>query len=401
VGHYPAHFTTNRPAAAPATPTLAAVSDRWVASAAAAIAARAERELEALVAVSSPSGDRRGAEEAVAVATALLPAEASVERPECSSPDHAPDLLARLSGTGSRRVLLLGHLDTVVAHAEHRPLERHGDRLYGSGTADMKGGVVLALGALRGLAERPDAYAEAALLLVVDEEWRTRPFHHAGRFAGWDACLCFEAGQQGAGGEEGVVVKRKAAGTLKVTASGAAAHSGSAPDRGRNALLALAAAAQRVAERHEPDGPERLTAVPTILHSGEAFNVVPAAGELFCDLRADRAEAFGPVVSAVPDEVGGAQLAAELVRVWPGMDARDATDPLLSEASKRLGRPVAAMERGGASDASHVASVVPLTVDGLGPRGGGAHSPGEFIRADSIEPRAAVALAVLAAALDI
>ena len=40
--------------------------------------------------------------------------------------------------------------------------------------------------------------------------------------------------------------------------------------------------------RHAPDGPDRLTAVPTMLHSGAALNVVPAVGELTCDIRADQ-----------------------------------------------------------------------------------------------------------------
>src|SRR5919202_284758 len=118
--------------------------DEWVARCSQEIAARAPRELEALVAVSSPSGDRHGAEEAVAVASALLPSEAVVSRPACSSPRHAPDLLARLEGSGTRRLLLLGHLDTVVAHGEHRPLQSRHGRLVGSGAVDMKGGVVLA-----------------------------------------------------------------------------------------------------------------------------------------------------------------------------------------------------------------------------------------------------------------
>lgn len=376
-------------------------TDTWVARAAADIATRARRDLEALVAVSSPSGDISGAEEAVAVASALLPPEAERERIPCSSPGHAPDMLARLTGTGSRRVLLLGHLDTVVAHAEHRPLSETNGRLEGSGTADMKGGDVLALGALRALAGRREDFAEVALLLVVDEEWRTQPFHHSARFDGWDACLCFEAGERGPrDGEEGVVVKRKAAGTLRVIARGAASHSGSAPDKGRNALLALAAAAGAVAGHHDPSGSDHLTAVPTILRSGEAFNVVPPSGELYCDLRADAADAFAPVLADVPAEVGGAKLSSELIRVWPGMDAHASTAELLSAASARLGRPIVGMERGGASDASHLASVVPLTVDGLGPRGGGAHTPEEFVRAATLEPRAGVALAVLAAALE-
>jgi glutamate carboxypeptidase len=372
--------------------------DPWVKRWAAATAEHAIRELEALVGVSSPSGDVRGAEEAIAVSAALLPARAALERVPCSTPEHAPDLIARLRGTGRRRLLLVGHLDTVVAHEAHRPLEVAGERLVGSGTVDMKGGVVLALGAMRALAEVPERYAEATLLLVVDEEWRTTPFAHARRFAGWDACLCFEAGQL-RGDEEAVVVRRKAAGTMRVHARGASAHSGSAPDRGANALLALAEAARAVAARHDPSGPDRLTAVPTVMRAGDAFNVVPAAGELVCDLRADRLAAFGPVLEAVPADVGGAALRARSVREWPPMDTRAAAGPLLERASALLGRRIAPAERGGASDASNLAGTIPATVDGLGPRGGAAHNPDEYVLAASVGPRADIALALVAAAL--
>ena len=371
----------------------------WIARHADAIAARAERELEALVAVSSPSGDVRGAEEAAAVAAALAPEDSSVERPPCSSPDHAPDLLLRLGGTGRRRVLLVGHLDTVVAHGDHQPLRRDGDRLHGSGSIDMKGGDVLALGVLRALAERRDELAEAALLLVCDEEWRVGPFGHAQRFGGFDACLCFEAGQLAEDGLDAVVVRRKAAGTVRVVARGRSAHSGSAPDKGANALLALAAAARAVAACHDPAGPERLTAVPTVMRSGDAFNVVPDAGELVCDVRADTLQAFDGVLGAVPGEVGGATLEAGLVREWPGMDARVPTAGLLERAGATLGRPIVGGARGGASDASHFAATIPLTVDGLGPRGGGAHAPHEYVLASSLRGRAEVALAVTDAVL--
>src|SRR5205807_9621539 len=136
------------------------------------------------------------------------------------------------------------------------------------------------------------------ILRVTDEEWRTAPFAHVERFPGYDACLCFEAGERGPGGEAGVVVRRKAAATLRVRATGRPAHSGSAPDRGRNALLALATVALAASAHHDPDGPERLTVVPTVIRSGDALNVVPASGELVFDLRADRLEAFDPVLEA-------------------------------------------------------------------------------------------------------
>jgi glutamate carboxypeptidase len=371
--------------------------DGWVESCAKDIAAHAERELEALVGVSSPSGDVPGAEEAVALCVAFAPAEATPERVPCSTPEHADDLLLHLRGTGERKILLLGHLDTVVSNDSHRPIERAGDRLIGSGTVDMKGGVVLAIGVLRALAKRPDAFAEVSLLLVNDEEWRRGALSHATRFDQVDACLCFEAGQLTPAGEDAVVVKRKAAGTLRVLATGRAAHSGSAPDRGRNALVALARAAQLVAAQHDPKGPDLLSAVPTIMNAGEAFNVVPPSGELFCDLRAERLAAFERVLAALPEEIGGVTLEGDLIRQWPGMDAREETRGLLEQATRLLGRTIEGGERGGASDASHMAAHVPLTIDGLGPRGGGAHNPDEYVLSESLHSRAQVALAVVAA----
>jgi glutamate carboxypeptidase len=370
----------------------------WVEEHAAGAAARFERDLAALVAVSSPSGDAEAFEECATVAMALAPEEVSIERPECSSPEHAPDLLLRLSGAGEARVLLLGHLDTVHSHDRHRALERVGDRLAGPGSVDMKGGDVLAMAVLRALTERRGDFAEVALLLVADEEWRSSPFAHTQRFAGWDACLCFEAGER-LDGDEAVVVTRKAAGTIRVVAHGRAAHSGSAPDRGANALLALATAARAVADRHDPAGEDRLTAVPTIVRSGEAFNVVPDAGELFCDVRADRLRAVEAVAETVPDEVDGVRLDTEVLRLWPAMDSREPTARLLERAGELAGRPIRASGRGGASDASHLASAIPLTVDGLGPRGGGAHSPMEHVLTESVGPRAEVAFAVALAAL--
>ena len=365
-----------------------------IASGAADIAAHAERELEALVAISSPSGDVEGAEEAIALCAALLPTETITERLRCSTPGSAPDFLGRIAGSGSRRLLLLGHLDTVISHDAHAPLRRDGERLYGPGTADMKGGVVLSLGVARALAARSEAFAELAVLLVTDEEWRTHEFAHVQRFSGYDACLCFEAGERTPDRHEGVVVRRKAAGTLRVAATGRAAHSGSAPEKGANALLALALLAPLLAAQHNPGGPERLSVVPTVMQAGEAFNVVPAAGELIFDMRADELEAFEPVLGAVPDELDGVGLTARIDRRWPGMDSASATAELLSRASGALGRQIVGVSRGGASDASHFASTIPLTVDGLGPRGGGAHTPDEFVLRVSLRERAEVALAL-------
>jgi glutamate carboxypeptidase len=354
----------------------------------------AAADLEALVAISTPSGDIQGTEQALALCETRLPADATSERVPCSSPDHAPDLIARFDGDGRARLLLLGHLDTVVPHAEHVPLQRNGDVWRGSGAVDMKGGVALALAVAGWLARRRELFAELAVLLVVDEEWRLEPFAHLERFAGFDACLCFEAGERTSSGEEGVVVQRKAAATLQVTALGRAAHAGSDPDAGANALLALAEAARVAASLHDPRGPDALSVVPSRLNSGGAINVVPADGELMIDMRARSSAVFARVIDALPHSSHGAAITAKLIRSWPGMDSREATAGPLERAGVRLGRPIVGVARGGASDASHLAGVIPLTIDGLGPRGGHAHSPEEFVYAPSLGERLEVAMAL-------
>ncbi len=359
-----------------------------------AIASAAEADLEELVAISSPSGDIEAAERALAVCARRLPSEAAIERVPCSSPRHAPDLVARLKGTGRRRVLLLGHLDTVVAHDKHRPLSRDGDTWRGSGTVDMKGGVAMALGLALWLAERRELFAELGVLLVVDEEWRLAQFAHVQRFAGYDACLCFEAGERH-GKSEGVVVERKAAGTLRVLARGRSAHAGSNPDAGANALLALADAALAAASLHDPARAQALSVVPSMISAGEAMNVVPGAGQLTVDVRARSAESFGAVLEHISASSTTAALEVELLRSWPGMDSREQTAALLEAASARLGREIVGVARGGASDASHFAAAIPLTIDGLGPRGGHAHSPEEYVHGPSLRQRTEVAMAIL------
>ncbi len=135
-------------------------------------------------------------------------------------------------------------------------------------------------------------------------------------------------------------MRRKAAGTLKVVATGRASHSGSAPDHGRNALLALPQTATTVADLHDPSGPQRLSVVPTVMRSGDAFNVVPAAGELIFDVRARGLQAFDDVLARITPELDGVKLDARMERLWPGMDSEAATAELLAGAGRRLGRPI-------------------------------------------------------------
>jgi glutamate carboxypeptidase len=138
--------------------------------------------------------------------------------------------------------------------------------------------------------------------------------------------------------------------------------------------------------------------VPTILESGTAFNVVPGAGSLYCDVRADDLDAVRSVVAAVPAEVGGRRCTRRSCGCGrdglPGGDGRSRR-----AGDRRAGAPGGGVARGGASDASHFAGSSATTVDGLGPRGGLAHNAGEFVLRDALRSRAEVALAVTDAVL--
>ena len=219
--------------------------------------ARAERELEALVGgLLALAATCTAPRSAPRVCAALLPDEAD---------DRArPVLLPRpRARTCSPR--LHGHRHAAGAAARPR---RHGRRARRAPAArarrraarrlaaavDMKGGVVLAhrrAARARRSARRTTPRSRCCSSATRSGARRRSPT--STRFAGFDACLCFEARRAHADGDEGVVVRRKAAGhDPRHAPTGAPRTRGSAPDRGRNALLALAAAAQAVAARHDP-----------------------------------------------------------------------------------------------------------------------------------------------------
>ena len=101
------------------------------------------------------------------------------------------------------------------------------------------------------------------------------------------------------------------------------------------------------------------------------------------------------MLAAVPPELDGVTLDARMERMWPGMDS--------TEVTARPARPAPRGGWAGRSSGSRAAGPAtpatsptrsPLTVDGLGPRGGGAHTPGEFVLEPTLRERAEVALAI-------
>ena len=144
----------------------------------------------------------------------------------------------------------------------------------------MKGGDVVALGVMRAWPSARATSAELALLLVCDEEWRQAPFAHAARFAGWDACLCFEAGERSPDGDDAVIVGARPPARVQVPPAAARRTPAPAPTRAATPCWPWRRWRACWPRGTRPDGPDRLTCVPTVLRSGDGLNVVPAAGEL-------------------------------------------------------------------------------------------------------------------------
>jgi glutamate carboxypeptidase len=373
------------------------------ASEAARVEERARAELDLLLAdlatwvdVDTPGGDFEALNGLARVLA--LEAERYGLDPELVETPGGLALHATLQGSGTARVALLGHHDTVfrLGTAAARPFRREGERCYGPGVADMKGGVAVALHAARLLAEGPRPFGLLEVVSVPDEESRSGGPPSGGRLLGMDAVLCLECGRPN--GE--VVSRRKGARWFRVHASGRAAHAGEAPAEGRNAALALAREALRIGEL---DGSrESLTLQVTGLEAGDGLNTVPSSGSLTVDLRAwtdedltwalERATTFG--------DYEGVELAYEDLGGPPPLERTERVGRLAETAialGAELGHVFGETAAGGVSDGSWSASQGLPTLDGLGPVGGEDHTPWEYIETASLAPRCGVVAGLVAA----
>lgn len=307
-------------------------------------------------------------------------------------------LHATLRGSGTARVALLGHHDTVFPQgtAAARPFRREGERCYGPGVADMKGGVAVALHTARLLAEGPCPFGLLEVVSVPDEESRNGGPPSGGRLLDMDAVLCLECGRPD--GE--VVTRRKGARWFRIHAAGRAAHAGEAPDDGRNAALAIAREALRIGTLHRAR--EELTLQITGLEAGEGLNTVASSGSLTADLRAWTDEDLAWALEQALDfgEHDGVDLSYEDLGGPPPFERTDRVGRLAETAiaiGAELGHVFGETSAGGVSDGSWAASQGIPTLDGLGPVGGEDHTPWEYIETASLATRCGVVAGLVAA----
>jgi glutamate carboxypeptidase len=288
-------------------------------------------------------------------------------------------LHAWLTGPGRARVALLCHHDSVFAAGTGaaRPFSRDDENVYGPGVCDMKGGIAVALHAMRILGEGTRPFERLELISVPDEEEREGPPLSLERLRGFDAVLCMECGRE----SHAIVSSRKGGRWLRLNAHGTAAHAGVAPQDGRNALTALVAEAARMAQiNHARPG---LTAEPTVLHAGDSINTVPDHASMIIDLRA-LTEADLEWALETMNDVGDhpdIRFSSELIGWTPPMERTPEVAALARAAvafSEALGLPGGEESTGGVSDGSWAAGLGVPTLDGMGPTGGRDHTADEY-----------------------
>jgi len=353
-------------------------------------------DLEALVRLESPSDDpARVSQLAAWVCERLRERGVATELRPC--PPRGDAVLASVAHREGGGTLLLGHLDTVwpVGTLAALPWRLEAGCATGPGVFDMKAGVAVGMAVLAAMVRESQAFP-VSLLLVPDEEVgsaasRELTISVARRHA---RVLVLEPSLDGA-----AKVARKGCGVFTVGFGGRAAHAGLDPEKGASALAELARFVSFLEGVAAPAHGTTVTA--TLAKAGSAANVVPESASLTVDARAwTRAEAdrVTDALAAYRAGVAGVEVQISGGFDRPALEPTAASEELFAHARRHaedLGFELRAARVGGASDGNFVAAAGIPTLDGLGPRGGGAHARDEHVRVADLPLRAAL-LAALA-----
>ena len=367
--------------------------------------------LESAVRLDSSPDDADGLEGVVSLVRPWfdsLGLETSVERTSDGHPVlHAHHASPR-RGEETRRLLMIGHLDTVFppGTSAEWPFERAGDRARGPGVADAKGGAAViwlaAAAALQTTEGLPGL--DLQVILNTDEEAgsvESRPiFEREAQSA--DVALVYEPGRP-----DGTIVRqRRGARRYRISIAGKAAHTGVEPWAGVNAIES--AAHKVLALQSLNDRDRFLSVTVAIAKGGTRINVVPDLAVLEVDTRLPDDESAAATHAAVEEiihraDVPGSTASYEIVSDRPPLMPQPGVAGLLERfrsAGAALGLDIQDSATGGGSDGCFISHYGVPTIDALGPVGGGYHTRDEFILAASLQERAALSAMVLASLSD-
>ena len=376
--------------------------------------------LRDMVAINSWTRNPAGVNElARLTAERFAPLGFNAEFVPSANPDYGNHLVLTRRGGSAKSLALVSHLDTVFPpqeEAQHNfRWQPEGDRIFGPGTHDIKGGTAMMWLVLEALREHAPAVFENVtwrLFLNSSEETSSDDFGLICRQrcdAGTLAALVFEAEGRGDGARR-LVIARKGRATWRVSVAGRGAHAGSRHPRGANAIVQLGQTLQRVAAL--TDYSRGLTVNVGMVGGGNGLNRVPHEAWAEGELRAFKPEIFAQAKAnllalAGPGEVRSSEdgftceVRTEILsesRPWPRNAGTDALMALWQTAGEAIGENLGGEERGGLSDGNLLWDALP-TIDGLGPWGDNDHCSErsadgsklpEYVEISSFVPKAAV-----------
>lgn len=361
--------------------------------------ARYRRELAHLVGIDSGSYSPDGVDAVGAWCAARLDAAGfaveSLLTPVVDGRRFGRVVVGRRRGTGTRRILLFAHMDTVFADgtADLRPYRESGGRAFGPGVSDDKGGLLAGIHAADVL-DRAGyvGYGELILAFTPDEEVGAPASGGLLRAVGTgvDAALCLECARENGD----VVIARKGVADVRFDVSGRAAHAGVEPERGADAAVE---AARLLLDAHELARKGEVTVNIGVVAAGDRPNVVPAAARLSGEVRAFGAGSLEQTLRALERRVNAPTVAGVVTAfrteaLCPPLEPT-ATATLFTAArdvAAELGFSLGGAATGGVSDANFVAALGVPVLDGLGPIGGDDHSPAEWLDLASVPERVAL-----------
>jgi glutamate carboxypeptidase len=366
--------------------------------------------LRDLVNIESGSRDKEGLDRLAALIGARLaalggkieyyePNAADTYRLYDTPKDIGKVVIARFAGSGARRIMLLGHMDTVYAHGTlaKRPYRVEGGRAYGPGIADDKSGITMILHALA-LLKALDFRDYGTLTVVIngDEEISSPGARKLIQSIGAEHEFVFSCEPTPAKSDD-IELATSGIGAASLTVHGKSAHAGVSPELGRNAIIELAH--QMLQTRDLSDAERGIKFNWTLASGGNTRNVIPELATASADVRVRRVSDLDVIEKRFRDRVQK-QLIPD-TRIEAGFERRRA--PLeATEASRALakkaqaiyaetGRTLAVDDsgNGGGTDAAFAAaSGKPVTAEAFGLLGYGYHSSEEeYVELDSIEPR--------------
>ena len=365
--------------------------------------------LKQLVAIESGSRDLEGLGQIAEViatrlrgagmTTQVLPAQAPAFNPQLKGARLGSMVYGTKTGSGQRKVLLIAHMDTVYPRGmgAKQPFRIDGDRAYGLGIADDKGGVALVLHTVELLRDLGlQDFAQLGVLINADEEIGSAGSASLIAQLGseYDAVFSFEGGGVD---QDHLRLATGTAAAVDMRVKGRASHAGAAPEAGRNALYELAHQILKTSRFGEPERGLKINW--TIASAGDTRNVIPASATAMADVRAssdqdlDRLDAR--LREAIQDKlIPDTTIELDFRRGRPLFQATDAGRAIARHAKAvfaEIGLPLLVRERafGGVTDAAF-AAMRPKggVVESFGLRGFGAHSSdNEYIFISSIAPR--------------